>query len=96
MIGVVCFAVILANWFGGVRYFGGVPGGLVAIAVGTVIAWVSTALGLGYGDMSLANSGVVGGELRLLRADASRSCYTFGGFQVSRRDSGHCDPVRHL
>ena len=35
VIGVVCFAIILANWFGGVRYFGGVPGGLVAIAVGT-------------------------------------------------------------
>ena len=57
VIGVVCFAVILANWFGGVKYFGGVPGGLVAIAVGTVIAWVSTALGLGYGDLSLAKLG---------------------------------------
>ncbi|WP_174254944.1 regulator [Acidisphaera sp. S103] len=57
VIGVVCFAVILANWFGGVRYFGGVPGGLVAIAVGTVIAWGSTALGLGYGDLSLAKLG---------------------------------------
>src|SRR3982750_2534028 len=34
-IGVVCFAVILASWFGGVRYFKGVPAGLVAIAVGT-------------------------------------------------------------
>jgi AGZA family xanthine/uracil permease-like MFS transporter len=53
VIGVVCFAVILANWFGGVRYFGGVPGGLVAIAVGTVIAWVSTALGLNFGGLSL-------------------------------------------
>ena len=42
--------MILANWFGGVKYFGGVPGGLVAIAVGTVIAWASTAVGLGYGD----------------------------------------------
>ena len=30
VIGLVCFAVILADWFGGVRYFGGVPGGLVA------------------------------------------------------------------
>src|SRR3984885_9985773 len=39
VIGVVCFAVILANWFGGARYFRGVPAGLVAIAVGTVIAW---------------------------------------------------------
>jgi AGZA family xanthine/uracil permease-like MFS transporter len=57
IIGVVCFAVILANWFGGVKYFGGVPGGLVAIAVGTVIAWASTALGLNYGDLSLAKLG---------------------------------------
>jgi AGZA family xanthine/uracil permease-like MFS transporter len=57
VIGVVCFAVILANWFGGVRYFGGVPGGLVAIAVGTVIAWGSTALGLSYGELSLAKLG---------------------------------------
>ena len=57
VIGVVCFAVILANWFGGVKYFGGVPGGLVAIAVGTVIAWVSNVFGLGYGDLSLAKPG---------------------------------------
>jgi AGZA family xanthine/uracil permease-like MFS transporter len=49
---VVCFAVILASWFGGVRYFGGVPGGLVAIAAGTLIAWGSNFLGLGYGDLN--------------------------------------------
>src|SRR6202167_2917713 len=54
VIGVVCFAVILANWFGGVKYFGGVPGGLVAIAVGTLIAWGSNLFGLGYGDLTLA------------------------------------------
>ena len=52
VIGVVCFAIILANWFGGVRYFGGVPGGLVAIAAGTLIAWGSNLFGLGYGDLS--------------------------------------------
>src|SRR5271168_3911210 len=56
LIGVVCFAVILANWFGGVRYFRDVPGGLVAIAVGTVIAWGSTLVGLDYGN--LTGSGV--------------------------------------
>jgi len=55
VIGIVCFAVILASWFGGVRYFKGVPAGLVAIAVGTLIAWGSTALGMNYGGMSLAN-----------------------------------------
>jgi AGZA family xanthine/uracil permease-like MFS transporter len=57
VIGVVCFAVILASWFGGVRYFGGVPGGLVAIAVGTAIAWLSSGLGLGYGGMTIAKLG---------------------------------------
>ena len=50
-IGIVCFAIILASWFGGVRYRG-IPAGLVAIAVGTVIAWGSTLLGLNYGGMS--------------------------------------------
>lgn len=54
MIGVVCFVIILASWFGGVRYFRGVPAGLVAIAVGSIIAWVSTALGLNYGGMSVS------------------------------------------
>ena len=39
VIGVVCFAIILLSWFGGVRYFKGIPAGLVAIAVGTLIAW---------------------------------------------------------
>jgi len=52
VIGVVCFAIILASWFGGVRYFGGVPGGLVAIFAGTAIAWGSTLLGLGMGGMT--------------------------------------------
>jgi len=57
VIGLVCFAIILCSWFGGVRYFGGVPGGLVAICLGTIIAWGSTLLGLGYGDLSLAKLG---------------------------------------
>lgn len=42
LIGVTCLAVILVSWFGNVRYRG-VPAGLVAIAVGTVLAWGSTA-----------------------------------------------------
>src|SRR5271163_4988376 len=52
LIGIVCLAIILANWFGGVRYFGGVPGGLIAIAAGTIIAWGSNIFGLGYGGLS--------------------------------------------
>src|SRR6266404_8809537 len=52
VIGVVCFAIILASWFGGVKY-GKVPAGLVAIAAGTLIAWGSNLLGFHFGDMSV-------------------------------------------
>src|SRR5204863_2120778 len=51
MIGLVCFAIILLSWFGGVKY-GGIPAGLVAIAAGTLIAWGSNLFGLNYGGMS--------------------------------------------
>ena len=73
VIGVVCFAVILANWFGGVKYFGGVPGGLVAIAVGTVIAWVSNMFGLDYGGSDAGETRRLGGEFRLLVPASRRS-----------------------
>jgi AGZA family xanthine/uracil permease-like MFS transporter len=52
IIGLTCFAIILLSWFGGVKYRG-IPAGLVAIAVGTVIAWGSTAFGFNFGGMSL-------------------------------------------
>jgi AGZA family xanthine/uracil permease-like MFS transporter len=52
VIGITCFAIILASWFGGVRYFKGIPAGLVAIAVGTAIAWISRGFGLDYGGLS--------------------------------------------
>src|SRR5271170_1237066 len=53
LVGVVCFAIILVSWFGGVKY-GGVPAGLVAIAAGTIIAWGSNLFpGLHFGGMSV-------------------------------------------
>lgn len=52
-IGLVCFAILLVNWFGGVRYFRGLPAGLVAMAVGTVVAWGSNLVGLDYGGLSI-------------------------------------------
>ena len=57
VIGIVCFAILIASWFGGVRYWKGIPAGLVAIAVGSLIAWGSTALGFNLGGMSPANLG---------------------------------------
>jgi AGZA family xanthine/uracil permease-like MFS transporter len=52
VIGLTCFAVILASWFGGVRYPMGVPAGLVALIIGTIIAWGSNLLGLNYGGLT--------------------------------------------
>jgi AGZA family xanthine/uracil permease-like MFS transporter len=53
-IGLVCFGIILASWFGGVTYFKGAPAGLVALVVGMIIAWGSTLFGLNYGGLSAA------------------------------------------
>jgi adenine/guanine/hypoxanthine permease len=53
VLGLVCFAVILVDWFGGVKYPSGIPGGLVAIGVGTAIAWGSNLFGFNYGGLSL-------------------------------------------
>jgi AGZA family xanthine/uracil permease-like MFS transporter len=57
LIGFVCFAIILLSWFGGVKYPKGIPAGLVAIAVGMVIAWGSSLFGLSLGGMSLEKLG---------------------------------------
>ncbi|MGS4947135.1 hypothetical protein ACVDG3_16790 [Meridianimarinicoccus sp. RP-17] len=45
IIGLSCLAIILASWFGGVRYPRGLPAGLVAILFGVIVAWGATALG---------------------------------------------------
>jgi adenine/guanine/hypoxanthine permease len=80
LIGITCFAIILASWFGGVRYFRGIPAGLVAIGVGTAIAWGGTALGYDIAGMNLPN----------LRASVENfgfhiplpaASHVFGGFQ---------------
>ncbi len=57
VIGLTCFAVILASWFGGVKYPRNIPAGLIAIFVGTVIAWGSNLFGFNIGGMSLAKLG---------------------------------------
>ena len=52
-IGLICFAIILVSWFGGVRYPKGIPAGLIAIAAGMLIAWGSTLFGFNLGGMSV-------------------------------------------
>src|SRR5436309_2446156 len=56
-IGLVCFAIILLSWFGGVKYWKNIPAGLVAIAVGMIIAWGSNLFGLGLGGLSIKGVG---------------------------------------
>src|SRR5258706_2320387 len=56
-IGLVCFAIILVSWFGGVKYPKGIPAGLIAIAVGMIIAWGSNIFGLALGGLSLKGVG---------------------------------------
>src|SRR5215471_6115038 len=53
IIGLTCFAIITVSWFGGVKYPRGIPAGLVAIVVGTAIAWSSNLVGLNYGGLSV-------------------------------------------
>jgi AGZA family xanthine/uracil permease-like MFS transporter len=40
VIGLTTFGIILLVYFGRVRFRGGLPGGLVAVAVGTAVAWM--------------------------------------------------------
>ena len=57
VIGLTCFAVIMVSWFGGFKYPKGIPAGLVAIAVGMIIAWGSNLFGLNYGGLSVKGVG---------------------------------------
>jgi AGZA family xanthine/uracil permease-like MFS transporter len=52
-IGLLCFAIILVAWFGGVKYPKGIPAGLIAIAAGMLIAWGSTLFGFSIGGLSV-------------------------------------------
>src|SRR5215467_2603606 len=53
VIGLLCFAIIIVSWFGGIKYPKGIPAGLVVIIVGTIIAWGSTVFGLNIGGRGL-------------------------------------------
>src|SRR5271170_5541724 len=80
VIGLICFAVIMVDWFGGVRYFKGVPGGLVAIIVGAIIAWGSTLFGFNYGGLTVEG---LKGALSSFGFSYPRPAvgHVFGGFQ---------------
>lgn len=41
MVGIPTLVIVLVSYFGRVRFAGGVPGGLIAIAAGTALCWAS-------------------------------------------------------
>jgi AGZA family xanthine/uracil permease-like MFS transporter len=44
-IGLICFAIVLIAWTANLRMPGGLPGGLVAVIVGSAIGWAAALLG---------------------------------------------------
>ena len=80
VIGITCFAIIMVSWFGGVRYPMGIPAGLIAIVVGTLIAWGSNIFGLHYGGMSGA---ALSASLKSIHVSlpVPAGWHTFGGFE---------------
>lgn len=45
LIGLVPFAIVIATLFGRTKFIGGLPGGLIAVAAGTALAWITTFIG---------------------------------------------------
>ena len=80
VIGVSCLFVILVSWFGGVRYGRGVPGGLVAIAVGTAIGWGSNLFGLDYGNLTTSGVGAALANFSF-HLPSPAVGHVFGGFR---------------
>ena len=80
VIGVTCLGIILASWFGGIRWPRGLPAGLVAIAVGMVIAWGGNLLGFDLGGVGL---GALGRALAGLGFSIPLPAlgHVFGGFE---------------
>jgi adenine/guanine/hypoxanthine permease len=85
IIGLTCLAIIMASWFGGVRYPRGLPAGLVAIIVGMAIAWGAAAIGMpeigGMSGAKLAESfASFGFSIPLPAVDHVFSGFEFLGF----------------
>src|SRR5438128_2365401 len=60
--------------------YGGIPAGLIAIAAGTLIAWVSTAMGLNFGGMTI--QGLTASVTDFgFRIPLPAFGHVFGGFQ---------------
>ena len=55
----ISLAIILTSWCAGVRLPGGVPGGLAAVVIGTVLGWIATLTGMDH----VMDPGAISGAL---------------------------------
>ncbi|MDQ8187972.1 hypothetical protein [Pelagicoccus sp. SDUM812002] len=79
-IGILCFAILMVSWFGGMRYFRGIPAGCIALAVGTFMAWTSNLFDLNWGGLSL--DGLVSSFTNFgFRIPIPAIGHTFSGFE---------------
>lgn len=72
LIGLTTLAIIMLTYFGRVRFRGGLPGGLIAVAVGTLMAWITGIAPVGarpVGTVSLLLPSPVFGDLFAALAD---------------------------
>ena len=53
VIGLVCLAVVLLDWLGGVRLFRGAPAGVAILLLGAAVAWSSNLVGLNFGGLTV-------------------------------------------
>lgn len=80
VIGLLCLAVIVLDWFGGYRLAGKAPAGLLVIALGALIAWGSQLFGLNIGGLSV--EGVAQSLTQFgFRLPIPAIGHTFGGFE---------------
>lgn len=58
MVGLTTLAIVLVCYFGGVQFRGGIPGGFVAVAVGTLLAWTTGLVSADAGEWAGARDSV--------------------------------------
>ena len=58
IVGFTTFVLVLVSYFGGVRFRGGIPGGFVAVLVGTVLAWATGLVSVSSGGWDSESLGI--------------------------------------
>jgi AGZA family xanthine/uracil permease-like MFS transporter len=58
VIGLVCLGIVFGGWFAGIRFPWGVPAGLAAIGVGTIIGWATGLMDFAAVTASLSEFGL--------------------------------------